>query len=119
MKESTSLADLQRRPGAGDRPSKRSVRAPATLERRAKVVAAELAKLPLKPLLIGAGIGAAVLGTVWAVSSKRTLLASPFSGMNQTLTKTGLIAVARVVSGQTVRSVASSALLEVADAMKA
>ncbi len=98
--------------------SKPRKRATGTLARRAQAVAKELSALPVKPLLIGAGIGAALLGTALAVSSKRPSLGSPFSALNQTLTKTALVALARVVSGQTVRSVATSALLDVADAMK-
>ena len=103
MTERTSLA-VQPRSTSGDRQSKLRKRAPSALERRAKAVAAELTTLPMKPLLIGAGIGAAVLGSAWAVSSKRTSTGLPLTGMNQTLTRTALIALARVVSGQTVRS---------------
>jgi len=118
MTESTALAERQPRSSAVARESKPRKRAPGALARRAKAAATELATLPMKPLLIGAGIGAALLGSAWAVSSKRTSVASPFTGMNQTLTRTALTALARVVSGQTVRSVASRALLDVADALK-
>jgi hypothetical protein len=76
-------------------------------------------------LLIGVGIGAALVGTAVAVRSKssRGESLSPFHGPNSALagalTKTALFALARVVSGQTVRNVATRALLEVADAWKA
>jgi hypothetical protein len=119
MTGSISRAALQPQSSTADGRSKLRKRAPGTLERRAKAAAAELATLPMKPLLIGAGIGAAVLGSAWVLSSKRTSLASPFSGMNQTLTRTAVTALARVVSGQTMRSVATSALLDVAEALKA
>jgi len=122
MAKSTSLAELPSQPRAAhgeSKPHKRTPRTAGRLTRRAEAVAQELAALPVKPLLIGAGIGAALLGTALAVSSKRPSSGSPFSGMNQTLTKTVLVAVARVVSGQTLRSAASSALIDVADAMKA
>ena len=121
MAKSTSLAELppQSRAAHGEsKPNKRTPRTVERLTRRAEAVAQELAALPVKPLLIGAGIGAALLGTALAVSSKRPSSGSPFTGMNQSLTKTVLVAVARVVSGQTLRSAASSALLDVADAMK-
>jgi len=118
MTRRTSLAELQLQSSAADREGKPRKRAPDTLQRRAKAVAAELSTLPMKPLLIGAGIGAALLGSAWAMSSKRSLSGSPLSRVNQTLTRTALVALARVVSGQTARSVATSALLDVADAMK-
>ena len=118
MAKSTTLAELPPQSRAHG-VSKSYKRARGSLKRRVEVVAQELASLPVKPLLIGAGIGAALLGTALAVSSKRAGSASPFIGMNQhTLTKTMLVALARVVSGQTVRSAATSALLDVADAMK-
>jgi hypothetical protein len=118
MAKSTSLAGLQPHADAGRGESKPHKRAPGTFARRTQAVVAELSTLPLKPLLIGAGIGAALLGAAVAVSSKRTGQGSPFKGMNQTLTKAALVALARVVSGQTVRTVATSALLDVAEAMK-
>jgi len=118
MAKSTSLAEIHPPSRAANSEGRSRKRAPGTLARRAKAVAQELSSLPVKPLLIGAGIGAALLGSALAVSSKRPSIASPFTGMNQTLTKTALVALARVVSGQTVRSVATSALLDVADAMK-
>ncbi|MEI9939543.1 MAG: hypothetical protein WDO69_20170 [Pseudomonadota bacterium] len=118
MPKSTSLAELHPEPRAAHGEPKPRKRAASTLTRRAKAIAAELSTLPMKPFLIGAGVGAALLGSALAVSSKRPSLGSPFAGMNQTLTKTALVALARVVSGQTVRSVATSALLDVADAMK-
>ncbi len=118
MAKSTSIAELHPEAPARNGESKPRKRAPGTLARRAKAVAGELSALPMKPLLIGAGIGAALLGSALAVSSKRSSTGSPFTGMNQTLTKTVLVALARIVSGQTVRSVASSALLDVAEAMK-
>ncbi|HKO50373.1 MAG TPA: hypothetical protein VJV79_21770 [Polyangiaceae bacterium] len=118
MAKTTSLAELQ--PSRAGEPGERKRRkaTPGILARRATAAADELSALPMKPLLIGAGIGAALLGSALAVSSRRPLKASPFAGMSQALTKTALIALARVVSGQTVRSVATSALLDVADAMK-
>jgi len=72
----------------------------------------------MKPLLIGAGIGAALFGAAIAASSKRREGGSPLSGMDRALTKTALVALARVVSGQTVRSVTSSALMDVAESLK-
>jgi hypothetical protein len=78
----------------------------------------------VKPLLIGVGIGAALVGTAVVMHSKsdRTVSISPFHGKNSALagalTKTALFAIARMVSGQTVRNVATRALLEVADAWK-
>lgn len=117
MAKSTSLAELHPRPRASGE-SKARKRVPGALARRAEAVVSELSALPMKPLLIGVGIGAALLGSALAVSSRRTSVGSPFRGMNQTLTKTALVALARVVSGQTVRSVTTSALLDVADAMK-
>jgi hypothetical protein len=89
-----------------------------TLAYRVEAVGKELSALPMKPLLIGAGIGAALFGVALAVGSKRRVSASPLSGMERALTKTALVALGRVVSGQTVRTVTSSALLDVADAMK-
>jgi hypothetical protein len=115
MAKSTAIAELHPRSPHGDN---KKTRKGGALERRAKALAAELSSLPMKPLLIGAGVGAALLGAALAVTSKRTSLGSPFAGMNQTLTKTALVALAHVVSGQTVRSAATSALLDVADAMK-
>lgn len=79
----------------------------------------------MKPLLIGVGIGAALVGTAMAVRSRgdRDGVISPFHGKNAALagalTKTALLAVARAVSGEAVRSVATRALLEVAEAWKA
>ena len=118
MAKNTSLADhnLQLHAERGEKRPPR--RAPGPLERRAKAVAAELSALPMRPLLIGAGVGAALLGAALAVGSKRPSAGATFAGMNQTLAKTALVALARVVSGQTVRSVATSALLDVADTMK-
>ncbi len=119
MRKSTSLAELHPQPRAAPGESRSRKRARGSLARRAEAVAHELAALPVKPLLIGAGIGAALLGTALAMTSKRPSRGLPFSGLNQTLTKTALVALSRVVSGHTVRSVATSALLDVADAMKA
>jgi hypothetical protein len=84
---------------------------------RLESVGKELSALPMKPLLIGAGIGAALFSAALAASKRRGSL-SQLSGVDRALTKTALVALARVVSGQTVRSVASSALLDVADALK-
>jgi len=118
MAKSTSLAELQPRARASAADGKPRKRTPGTLAQRAEAIAKELSALPMKPLLIGAGIGAALVGSALAVSSKRPSGGSVFSGMNQTLTKTALVALARVVSGHTVRSVATSALLDVADSLK-
>jgi len=117
MAKSTSLAELQSpsRPTHGEGKPRRR---PGNLVRRVEGAGKELSTLPMKPLLIGAGIGAALLGAVLSASAKRSASPSPFRGMNPTLTKTALVALARVVSGQTVRSVATSALLDVADALK-
>lgn len=117
MVKSTSVAELHAPSPTGHGESKPRKPASTSLARRAKAVAGELSGLPVKPLVIGAGIGAALLGSALAMSSKRRA-GSPFTGMNQMLTRTALVAVARVVSGQTVRSVAASALLDVASAMK-
>jgi hypothetical protein len=118
MAKSTSLAELHPQPRTAHGEHKTRKPASVSLERRAKAIAVELSTLPMKPLLIGAGIGAALLGAALAVTPRRASLGSPFTGMSQTLTKTALIALSRVVSGQTVRSVATSALLDVAEAMK-
>ena len=118
MAKSSSLGELQPAQRAGRTEGKPRKRTPSALERRAKAVVAELSELPIKPFLIGAGIGAALFGSAVAVGSKRRGVGAPFMGLNETLTKTALIAVARVVSGQGVRSVATSALLDVAEAMK-
>ena len=118
MAKSTSIAELHAQSPSGHGESKARKPASATLARRAKAVANELSGLPVKPLVIGAGIGAALLGSALALSSRRRAAGSPLTGMNQMLTRTALVAVARVVSGQTVRSVAASALLDVASAMK-
>ena len=118
MAKSTSLAELHPRARTAPADGKPRKRTPGSLVRRAEALAKELSALPMKPLLIGAGIGAALVGSALAVSSKRPSVGSPFSGMNQTLTKTALVALARVVSGHTVRSVATSALLDVAASMK-
>lgn len=124
MAKSSSLAEIhpQTRPlhGEGKTPrenKQQRKRVAATLARRVEFVGRELAALPVKPLLIGAGVGAAVVGVALSVSSKQRA-SSPFRGMNHALTKTALVALARVVSGQTMRSVATSALLDVADAVK-
>ena len=123
MSKSSSLAEVSGQSGVlrGERkPLHREVkpRRRGTLTTRVEAVAKELSALPMKPLLIGAGIGAALLGAALAASSRRSAGVSRLSGMDRALTKTALIALARVVSGQTVRTVASSALLDVADALK-
>jgi hypothetical protein len=118
MAKSTSIAELHPQPRAAQGENKTRKLARGALERRARAVAAELSALPMRPLLIGAGIGAALLGAAFAVGSKRSSGGSPLSGMNHALTKSALVALAHVVSGQTVRSAASSALLDVAEAMK-
>jgi len=79
---------------------------------------------PVKPLLIGVGIGAALVGTAMALRSRADREGlSPFHGPNSALagalTKTALLAVARAMSGETIRTVATRALLEVAEAWKA
>lgn len=93
-----------------------------SLAYRARAALDKHGDLPVKPLLVGVGIGAALLGTALAVGSRRSSLRGVLAGSNpalsSALTRTALIAVARVVAGQTVRSVASSALLEVANALK-
>lgn len=124
MSKSSSLAEVPTPSSAlrGDRkpvhrdPKPRRRR--TTLADRIGAVGQELSALPMKPLLIGAGIGAALLGAAVAASSKRSANLSALGGMERALTKTALVALARVVSGQTVRSVASSALLDVADTLK-
>ncbi len=79
----------------------------------------------MKPLLIGVGIGAALVGATMAVRSRsdREGAVSPFHGPNAALagalTKTALLAVARAMSGEAIRTVATRALLEVAEAWKA
>jgi len=123
MSKSSSLAEIPVRANAprGERkPSHREAksRASGSFAKRVGSVARELSSLPMKPLLIGAGIGAALCGAALATSSKRSAIASSLSGVDRALTKTALVALARVVSGQTVRSVASSALLDVAEALK-
>ena len=118
MAKSTSIAELHAQSPTGHSESKPRKPASTTLARRAKAVAGELSALPVKPLVIGAGIGAALLGSALVVSSRGRAAGAPFTGMNRMLTRTALVAVARVISGQTVRSVAASALLDVASAMK-
>jgi hypothetical protein len=118
MAKNTSIAELQPHSRSAPSEGKPRKRTTGTVQRRAKAVADELSALPLKPLLLGAGIGAALLGSALAVSSKRRAAGSPFTGLDQTLTKTAIVALARVVSGHTLRSVATRALLDVADAMK-
>jgi len=79
----------------------------------------------VKPLLIGVGIGATLMGAAVVLHSRseKSAQLSPFHGPNSALatalTKSALFALARMVSGQTVRSVATRALLEVAEAWKA
>jgi hypothetical protein len=123
MPKSSSLAEVSTQSTAlrGERkPVHREAkpRRRGLMANRVQAVAAELSRLPMKPLLIGAGIGAALLGAAMAASSKRREGALPLSGVDRALTKTALVALARVVSGQTVRSVTSSALLDVADSLK-
>jgi|GEM_PF-1412467 len=123
MSKSSSLAEISAPSSAlrGDRkPLHREAkpRERKNLANRVEAVGKELSALPMKPLLIGAGIGAALFGAALAASVNRRTRLSPFSGMDRALTQTALVALARVVSGQTVRTVASSALLDVADALK-
>jgi hypothetical protein len=115
MAKSISVAELRPRVAHGEKRSRR--RPSESLVRRLEQVGNEISALPVKPLLIGAGIGAALLGAVLTLNSKRQSTTFPF-GLNQTLTKTALVALARVASGQTVRSVTTSALLDVAEALK-
>lgn len=123
MSKSSSLAEIPTRasaPRVERKPLHREAkpRRNGSFTKRVESVARELSSLPMKPLLIGAGIGAALFGAAMATSSKRRAIALPLSGVDRALTKTALVALARVVSGQTVRSVASSALLDVADVLK-
>lgn len=118
MAKSTSLAELHPQPRAAQEEGKPRKRSAGRLSRQVAAAKAELSALPMKPLLIGAGIGAALLGSALVATSKRSFGGSPFNGMGQTLTKTALVALARVVSGQSVRSATTSALMDVADAMK-
>jgi hypothetical protein len=75
--------------------------------------------------LIGVGIGATLMGAAVVLRSRsdKSAQLSPFHGRNSALatalTKSALFALARMVSGQTVRAVATRALLEVAEAWKA
>lgn len=115
MAKGTSLAELhsQRAPHGESKARKRGT---ATLSRRVQNMSKELSALPVKPLLIGAGIGAALLGAALTVTAKRRPGAS--FALSPALTKTALVAAARVISGQTVRCVATTALLDVAEALK-
>ena len=94
----------------------------ASFGSRASAVLAQSATWPVKPLLIGMGIGAALFGTAMAARGRRGPLHLPFSApspeVTSALTRSALVALARVVGGQNVRSVATSVLLEVADALK-
>lgn len=93
----------------------------ASLAHRAQAVLVDVGSPALKPLLIGMGVGAALVGTAFAVRSKHSPLGRSFTAnpeLGSALTRTALIALARMVSGQTARSVASSALLEVARVLK-
>ena len=111
MPKSTALSDVRK-------PNKKPT---ASLTQRAQAVLAEAGNPALKPLLIGIGVGAALVGTAFAVRSKRGAMALPFAAnpeLGAALTRTALTALARVVSGQTARSAASSALLEAANALK-
>ena len=96
---------------------------PTALASHFDTISGEHAGASFKPLLIGVGIGAALVGTAVVLRSKSEKGVSPFHGPNAALagalTKAALLAVARVVSGDTVRSVATRALLEVAEAWKA
>jgi hypothetical protein len=76
----------------------------------------------MKPLLVGIGIGAALMGTALALRSKKggiALFSGEHAALAGSLTKTALLAVAGVVGGQPVRTVATQALLDVANAFKA
>lgn len=116
MAKGTSLAEVHSaRVSHAQGKSRKRISGP--LARRAERLNKEISALPVTPLLIGAGLGAALLGAALAVTSKRRA-ASPLNVLNPALTKAALVAVARVVSGQTMRSVATSALLDVAEAVK-
>jgi len=116
MAKGTSIAELHTaRAAHGEGKSRKRI--PGALARPAERSNNELSALPVTPLLIGAGVGVALLGAALAVTSKRRTRA-PLNAMNPALTRAALVAVARVLSGQTVRSVATSALLDVADAVK-
>ncbi|HYQ45424.1 MAG TPA: hypothetical protein VER11_25735 [Polyangiaceae bacterium] len=116
MSKGNSLAEVGS-PRALPAEGKSRKRAPGALARRSAGSNQGLSALPVTPLLIGAGIGVALLGAALAVTSRRRS-ASPLNAANPALTKAALVAVARVVSGHTVRSVAASALLDVAEAVK-
>jgi hypothetical protein len=138
MAKSASSVDISPDPGAAPPIAKlrktRERKAPPTKPVAAldagsaalsRAVTATANSPAVKPLLIGVGIGAALVGTAVVMRSKsgRSASISPFHGPNSALagalTKTALFALARVVSGQTMRAVATRALLEVADAWKA
>jgi hypothetical protein len=104
----------------------RPLRAPAAPLPPAPASASDSTQLStVKPLLIGVGIGATLMGAAVVLHSRseKSTQLSPFHGPNSALasalTKSALFALARMVSGQTVRSVATRALLEVAEAWKA
>lgn len=104
----------------------RPLRAPAAPLPSAPSSANDSSQLStVKPLLIGVGIGATLMGAAVVLHSRseKSTQLSPFHGPNSALasalTKSALFALARMVSGQTVRSVATRALLEVAEAWKA
>jgi len=103
----------------------RPLRAPAAATPPAPSSIGESQLSAVKPLLIGVGIGATLMGAAVVLHSRseKSTQLSPFHGPNSALatalTKSALFALARMVSGQTVRAVATRALLEVAEAWKA
>jgi len=125
--------DSSSEPAAAPRPLRKRRPARSDLAKQLKMAPANGAEpaptldlsTSMKPLLIGVGIGAALVGTAMAVRSRgaRDGGVSPFHGPNAALagalTKTALLAVARAMSGEAIRTVATRALLEVAEAWKA
>jgi len=110
---------------AGKARKPRPLRAQGAALPRAQSGVSESQLSGVKPLLIGVGIGATLMGAAVVLHSRseKSTQLSPFHGPNSALatalTKSALFALARMVSGQTVRAVATRALLEVAEAWKA
>ena len=129
MAKTATANDLSSDPGSPTQASKarkpRPLRAPAAALPPAPSSTNDSQLSAVKPLLIGVGIGATLMGAAVVLRSRSEKSAhlSPFHGPNSALasalTKSALFALARMVSGQTVRSVATRALLEVAEAWKA
>jgi hypothetical protein len=76
----------------------------------------------LKPLLLGVGIGAALAGVALLLRPKHEkgglTLGGPNAELAGKLTKSALLAFARVVSGDSLRSAATRALVEAAETWK-